>query len=193
MAVIPLKQVHACKMDGPVLRAVDPAIFRLRYFTHCMACGFCKDSCCAYGVDIDLPNVARLKALPSSFKARVGVAEDQWFTDGVVADGEFAGGAHVRTRVVDGACVFRDRKGRGCHIHGWALENGVDYHRIKPMVSILFPLTFEHGVLTASEEAADGTLVCSGQGPTLYDGVRGELLYYFGDGLVAELDGMRNG
>ena len=177
-------------MGGPVLKSVDPAIFSLRYFTRCMACSFCNDSCCDHGVDIDLGNVARLKALPESFKARVGVPDSAWFTAEIVRDAEFDGGAHVRTRVVDGTCVFRDRKGRGCHIHGWALENNVDYHTVKPLVSTLFPLTFEHGVLVASAEAADGTLICSGEGPSLYDGARSELLYYFGEGLVAELDGM---
>jgi hypothetical protein len=177
-------------MGGPVLCAVDPQIFVLRYFTHCMVCGFCRDACCDHGVDIDEENVARLKALPESFKARVGVPEEQWFTQDVVADAEFAGGRYRRTAVRDGACVFRDRAGRGCLIHGWALEQGIDYHQIKPIVSTLFPLTFEHGVLVPSSEAADGTLICSGDGPTLYEGARRELLYYFGPELVAELDGL---
>jgi hypothetical protein len=188
VSALSLKAEYPCKMGGPVLHAVDPAIFSLRYFTHCMACGFCKDACCDHGVDVDLNNVARLKALPQSFRDRIGVPADAWFTAEVTRDAEFDGGAHVRTRVLNGTCVFRDQTGRGCHIHGWALENGVDYHTIKPLVSTLFPLTFEHGVLEASAEAADGTLVCSGQGPSLYDGARSELLYYFGEGLVMELD-----
>lgn len=192
MTIVALKGTYASRVGGPVIRAVDPAIFSLRYFTACMACGFCKDACCDHGVDIDLENVARLKALPDGFKARVGVPEHAWFTDAALADAEFAGGRHVRTAVVDGACVFRDRKGRGCLIHGWALERGIDYHALKPMVSVLFPLTFEHGVLVPSAEAADGTLVCSGEGTSLYEGARAELRYYFGDGLVAELDGLGN-
>ena len=122
------------------------------------------------------------------FKALVGVPESEWFTSTVVKDSEFAGGAHVRTAVVEGTCVFRDRKGRGCLIHGWALAEGLDYHSIKPLVSTLFPLTFEHGVLVPSGEAVDGSLVCAGGGPSLYEGARDELLYYFGAGLVAELD-----
>jgi hypothetical protein len=188
-----LKASYPCVMGGPVLHAVDPKIFTLRYFTHCMACGFCGDSCCDHGVDIDEGNVVRLKALPPAFKARVGVDEADWFTPEALEDREFAGGRYRRTAVVDGTCVFRDRKGRGCLIHGWALEQGIDYHILKPIVSTLFPLTFEHGVLVPSGEAADGSLVCSGQGLTLYEGARAELLYYFGSGLVAELDGMANG
>ncbi len=193
MTLVALGASYPCVMGGPVIRAVDPRIFSLRYFTHCMACSFCKDSCCDHGVDVDLGNVARLKALPAAFKARVGVPESQWFTAGVTEDSEFAGAAHRRTAVVDGACVFRDRAGRGCLIHGWALEQGIDYHSIKPLVSTLFPLTFEQGALVPSDEAADGTLVCSGQGPSLYQGARAELLYYFGPGLLAELDAMADG
>ena len=38
------------------------------------------------------------------------------------------------------------------------------------------------------DEVEDGTLVCLGQGPTLYQGVRSELEYYFGPSFVEELD-----
>ncbi|MEJ0041100.1 MAG: hypothetical protein WDM81_02205 [Rhizomicrobium sp.] len=34
-----------------------------------------------------------------------------------------------------GKCVFLNPKGRGCQIHGYALEKGIDYHALKPMVS----------------------------------------------------------
>ena len=188
MSVSKLGRSYPCHMGGPVLQAVDLRIFTLRYFTRCMACTFCKDACCDHGVDVDLENVARLKALPESFKSRVGVPESGWFTDLVVEDPEFAGGRQVRTQVVDGACVFRDAKGRGCLIHGWALENGMDYHQIKPIVSVLFPLTFEQGVLVPSSEMLDESLVCGGAGETLYHGLRDELGYYFGPELIAELD-----
>lgn len=67
----------------------------------------------------------------------------------------------------------------------------MDYHALKPMVSALFPVTFEQGVLTAAGEAAEGSLRCGGEGPTLYEGARDELRHYFGDGLIAELDDLR--
>jgi len=178
-------------MGGPVLYGVDPAIFGLRYFTHCMDCGFCHDACCDHGVDVDLGNAARLRALPRDFHDRIGAPQDEWFTKEVVHDAEFPGGAHVRTATRDGACIFRNQAARGCAIHAYCLEQGLDYHLLKPMVSILFPVTFEHGILTASGEAADGTLICSGSGPSLYDGARSELLYYFGPALIAELDGLK--
>lgn len=190
--MIALSRDYACVMGGPVLHGVDPSIFTLRYFTHCMDCGFCGDACCQHGVDIDLGNAARLRDLPTEFHDRIGAPAGQWFTGDVILDGEFPGGAHVRTAVRNGTCIFRNEARRGCAIHAYCLEQGLDYHLLKPMVSVLFPVTFERGVLTASGEAADGSLVCSGSGPSLYDGARDELRYYFGPGLIAELEELRS-
>jgi hypothetical protein len=192
MSVVALAGSYVCKMGGPVLRAVDRRIFSLRYYRDCMGCGFCGDSCCQHGVDVDLDNVARLKAAPQAFKALVGVPESDWFTADIVVDGEFPSGCHVRTRLRDGACVFRNPAGRGCLIHGFSLAAGLDYHALKPIVSVLFPLTFEQGVLVASDEVLDGTLACGGEGHSCYDGARDELRYYFGDGLIAELDALKD-
>jgi hypothetical protein len=189
--VIALAHAYPCVMGGPVLHAVDPAIFSLRYFTHCLECGFCRDACCDHGVDIDLDNAARLKALPQDFHDRIGAPVTAWFSDEAFMDREFPGGAHLRTAVRSGACIFRNAGGRGCAIHAYCLDRGLDYHDYKPMVSVLFPVTFEQGVLTASGEAADGSLICSGQGPSLYDGARSELGYYFGESLLAELDQLK--
>jgi len=189
--MIALSRAYESVMGGPVLRAVDPAIFSLRYFTRCMECGFCKDACCDHGVDIDLGNMERLKSLPRDFRDRIGAPVEEWFTNQVTADEEFPGGAHVRSRVMNGTCVFRNRDARGCAIHAYCLEKGLDYHRFKPMVSALFPVTFELGVLTASGEAAEGSLVCGGVGPSLYEGARGELSYYFGPAFVTELDQLK--
>jgi hypothetical protein len=192
MTVIPLGREFPSIFGAPVIRAADDRIFSLRYFTHCMACGFCNDQCCNYGVDIDRANMDGLRSLGPSFEAFAGLPQDAWFTGDLVEDREFPSGMHGRTRSVDGKCIFADRTGRGCRIHAYCLEQGLDYHLYKPMVSILFPLTFECGVLEPSSEAVDGSLVCSGDGPSLYDGVRSEVAYYFGDGLIAALDRLRS-
>lgn len=188
MSVVALARAHPSIHKAPVLTAVDTDIFALRYFTHCMRCGFCADQCCSYGVDIDVENANALLALGDDFKAFVGVPESEWFTDEIVLDAEFPSGRNRRTRTRGSHCVFHKPGGRGCLIHAWCLDKGLDYHLLKPMVSILFPVTFEHGCLVASSEVHDRSLVCHGQGPTLYEGVRAELAYYFGGALVAELD-----
>jgi hypothetical protein len=187
---VPLSRAYACRGGGPVLHAVETRIFALRYFRDCMACTFCNDICCSFGVDVDLGNVERLKAMPQDFHDFIGVPASEWFTDEVIADPEFPTGRHVRTQVRDGRCVFLNRQDRGCKVHSWCLQKGLDYHTVKPLVSILFPLTFEYGVLAASNEIVDGSLACSGEGHTAYRGSRGEVDYYFGPELVAELDGL---
>ena len=58
------------------------------------------------------------------------------------------------------------------------------------MVSILFPVTFDYGLLHPSNEIEDRSLQCYGDGPTLYRGVRDEIAWYFGAGARRELDGM---
>jgi hypothetical protein len=191
--VVALSKAYPCAGGGPVLTAIEPRIFTLRYFQNCMGCGFCRDACCQYGVDIDLENAERLRAMPADFHAFVGVPASQWFTGDVVADAEFPSGRHVRTQVKNGGCVFLNRPGRGCKIHAYCLDRGIDYHALKPMVSTLFPLTFDYGVLAASGEVVDGSLVCGGEGPSCYRGARGELAHYFGDALVAELDRLEAG
>ncbi len=190
MSALALERSYVSVFGAPVLSGVDPGIFTLRYFRRCMECGFCSDQCCDHGVDIDVENVRRLQALGPEFATYVGSGPERWFTDEIVRDPEFPGGANRRTRVEDGRCIFRAKNGRGCRIHAWCLENDLDYRGLKPLVSILFPVTFEHGVLMPSRELLDGSLVCGGKGDTLYEGARDELAHFFGGHLVAELDAL---
>lgn len=189
--MIALPRDYACRWGAPVIRAVDERIFSLRYFARCMACGFCHDQCCDYGVDIDSENMERLRELGPAFETFAGVPHTEWFTRTLTEDGEFPSGWHARTAAKHGKCIFADRAGRGCRIHAFCIGNGLDYHLYKPMVSILFPVTFEHGTLVPSPEAVDASLVCGGQGERLYDGVREEIGWYFGEELLAALDVVR--
>jgi hypothetical protein len=186
--MIALSRAYASVFGAPVIDRIDPRLFTLRYFAACMDCSFCADQCCSYGVDIDTANIDALRGLGADFAAFVGVPQSDWFTAERSADAEFPSGTYGRTQTRDGKCVFADRGGRGCRIHAWCLQQGLDYHRYKPLVSTLFPVTFEFGALVPSPETLDGTLACAGSGPTLYQGARDELVYYFGEAFVAELD-----
>ena len=176
----------------PVLHAADDRIFNLSYFRRCLACTFCNDQCCDHGVDVDVANAERLLALDGSFESYVGTPKSEWFTQEQVEDDEFPSRRHLRTQTKKGKCVFHSRSGRGCAIHAWCLANEMDYHALKPMVSVLFPLTFERGVLVPSNEITENELVCAGRGDTLYDGAREELAWYFGNELVQVLDRLRD-
>jgi hypothetical protein len=183
-----LPRAFPSRYGVPVLRAVDPAIFHLRYFTHCLQCGFCNDWCCQFGVDVDRYHVDRILAHADELETYLGIARDRWFTGEVEAEADSPGGETWRTRVEHGACVFLNRHGRGCLLHAFCLERGIDHHELKSLVDGLFPLTFEAGVLAPADEALDHELVCLDTGPTLYRGMRAEIAYYFGSDLVAVLD-----
>lgn len=193
MSLIELSRDYPSIHGAPVISAVDTEIFTRRYFTHCMDCTFCHDTCCSYGADIDLPNAERLLAMDGDFEAYAGVPKSEWFDNNVVDDGEFPSGKMMRVRAKDGHCVFLNLKGRGCKIHSYCLERGIDYHTIKPFVCFLFGVTFEYGRLVPSNEIADESLICYGDGPTLFEAARGEIGYLFGKELVAELERVRDG
>jgi len=187
---LPLSRPYVARDGAPVIDRVDADVFTHRYFGACLACGFCGDACCDYGVDADAAVVTRIMAQADAIEARVGVARDGWFTGSLAPDADLPGGAGTRTQVADGGCVFRSRTSRGCLLHAYAMETGQDYHLLKPMVSTLFPLTFTEGLLCLSGELEDGSLICGGTGPSAYEAVRPELEYYFGTDLVVELDAL---
>jgi hypothetical protein len=191
MSAVPLTRPYPSIWKRPVIRFVDPRIFRLKYFRRCMACSFCGDQCCENGVDVDRDNAGRLAGLGAAFERFVGIPKDEWFEGDVTADDEFPSRFYLRTRVSGAHCVFHDSSTRGCKIHAWSLSQGLDHRRLKPMVSLLFPVTFEQGVLIPSTEVLDRSLVCSGSGDSLYHGARDELAHFFGPALLEELDGVQ--
>ena len=184
----PLEQTYVCRLGAPSLSQVDTTIFTTRYFTFCMQCTFCHDSCCSYGVDVDIENVGRLLKAADAFEAFLGVPRDEWFEPGWIEDAEFPGGRYTRIQVRDGRCVFLNRAGRGCQIHRYCESRALNYHELKPLVSVLYPVTFDEALLQPSDEVGEHDLICLGQGPTLYRGTRDQLAWYFGRELVAALD-----
>jgi len=191
--IVDLKRSYTARYGAPTITQIAVEIFQLRYFTHCMSCKFCGDWCCSYGVDIDVENVARVLEHKDELEARLKIPASEWFLGEPDEHPDYPGGACLRTNTVDGKCVFLNRQSRGCHLHAFALEKGLDYHDLKPVLSTTFPLTFDDGVLHVMDEVEDGTLVCLGDGPTLYRGVRPELEYYFGAAFVKELDEIEAG
>jgi Fe-S-cluster containining protein len=185
-----LSRPYASHEGVPVITHVDTDIFVLTYFMDCMKCDFCHDSCCGYGADTDVKNVRRLQAHAAGLGAYVGLPPEGWFQPGSTRDRDYPGGRYTRTRVRDGSCVFLNRSGRGCLIHRYCMEQGIDFHQLKPLVCSLFPLTFDAGRLFPSAEILDGSLQCRGPGPTLYRGARADIGHYFGPELIAELDVM---
>jgi len=186
--ILELSKTYCSRYGAPRISKVDTGIFRFAYFAECRACGFCADQCCSWGVDVDAPNMARLLEHAEPLEARTGVPRERWFEARLEEDPDFPGGRVGRTRAEGGACVFLDRKNRGCHIHGYCLDRGLEVHSLKPFMSSLFPITFGDGLLLASDEVEEGSLACAGAGTSVYRGSRAVLEQYFGADLVAELD-----
>jgi len=184
---------YPSRYGTPVIRRLDPDIFTLRYYAHCMACGFCGDACCDHGVDVDLVHRDAILRHADRLEAWTGIPRTRWFTARVERDPDYPGGGAVRTRTRDGHCVFLARPGRGCRLHAFCLAEGIDYHDLKSLVDILFPITFARDLLCPAEELADGALICASEGPTAYRGLRNELRYYFGERFVGECDRLEAG
>jgi Fe-S-cluster containining protein len=187
--IIQLSKPYESRFGTPVIDRAHPAIFELKYFARCMSCNFCHDWCCSYGADVDSLNAKRLLARADEIEKFVGISKEKWFDHSdTLEDYEAPGQLWLHTNVINGACVFLNRRGRGCLLHSFSLTNNTDYHELKPMICAIFPLTFEDGLLTYADEVEDSSLVCADQGLSLYLGVRKELEFYFGKGLIEELD-----
>lgn len=189
--VIKLKNSYPSIHGLPVIHSVDTDIFDITYFMKCMECTFCKDQCCEWGADIDMQNVERVMKYKDELEQFTGIPSDKWFDESEKAtDYEYPGHEYMRTTYDEEKdyCIFLNTKGRGCMLHSFALHKGIDYHEIKPFFCSMFPVTYMDGVLMTPEEIDENLTACLGEGPTLYQGSRDELKYYFGEGLVSELD-----
>jgi len=185
---IKLSKTYTGCFGKPVIDRVDPRIFVLHYFGNCMQCTTCKDECCSFGVDIDIKNIQRLQPFAEELEKYSGIAHEKWFQKEMTADLDYPGGLYTRVQGKNGHCIFLDTVNRGCIIHRFCLDRNIDYHLLKPIVSCLFPVTFDHRLLMPMLEIEEQSLVCQHSGMSLYHGVRGDLLYYFGNGFINELD-----
>jgi Fe-S-cluster containining protein len=191
--IVSLSRSYTARPGAPTVDRVDLRIFHERFFSACMDCAFCYDTCCQYGATVEAPLVEAIHRQAEELEAYLGVPRQHWFVSEFQADADYPGGRYTRTRVVEGSCVFLNRTGRGCLLHRFCLDKGLDVHQLKPMACHMFPVLWEDGVLIPPLEVQDRTLICYGTGPTLYRSARGDLLYYFGPELVAELDGLESG
>ena len=187
--IIKLKKSYSSIHGLPVIHSVDTEIFIRTYYMHCMQCIFCNDQCCSYGADIDMLNVNRILEHKEGLEEFTNIKSEKWFYPKKRKwDHEYPGHDYTRISKKDDACIFLNRNGRGCMLHSYALEKGFDFHTIKPFFCTIFPVTFNEGVLVIPEEVEEKSLACLGSGPTLYQGAREEIRYYFGDEIVTELD-----
>jgi Fe-S-cluster containining protein len=185
-----LSRNYAPRVGVMVVDRIDPRLFTATYFHACMECTFCHDACCQHGATIDPPFRDTILARAAELEPIVGRPASEWFTDDFIDDPDYATGGYVRTRVFDRRCVFLNRKGRGCLLHGHALSQGIPVQEVKPLACNLFPIGWGEGALMVPPEIEDRELVCLGPGLTLYRSARNDVLYYYGPELIEELDAL---
>lgn len=190
--IIKLHKEYPCGFGKPAIDKIDSNIFIYRYFGKCFECNYCKDECCNHGVDIDITNVERLLKIKDELEKFVQIPANEWFISNYIPDSEFPGGKYTRTNTKNGKCVFIDTKNRGCLIHKYCIIQNIDFHELKPIVSCLFPLTFDNGLLHPMDEIEEQNFVCMEGIMNLYRGVRNDLKYYFGEELIELLDNLEN-
>ncbi len=179
--MIPVKSVtKTIRIDK-----VSTRIFRRKYFVRCLDCPLCQDMCCWYGCDIDIGERDRILTYAQDLEAAVGVPASGWFEEQTKQNPDYPSGRYTRSKVYHQRCVFYDHTLRGCYLHRFAIEKGMDPHFLKPMVCFLFPLTWHRDCLSVSRFLNE--LPCKNQGLSIFSAQKNELAYYLGDDFVSEL------
>jgi len=170
---------------GVKIDEVEESIFSSRYFARCLDCLFCQDSCCSCGCQMDRAERDRILIYAPELEARLGISASQWFKE-IIKDADYPSGESVRTKVYGDRCVFYDHRLRGCWLHRFAVEKGMDHHLLKPMVCCLFPVAWEKGCLFVSGFLDE--MPCKDQGVPVFQAQKEELRFYFGGEFVSELE-----
>ncbi|MCX6012259.1 MAG: DUF3109 family protein [Chloroflexi bacterium] len=168
------------------IRIFDETIFSQKYSGKCMDCSYCEDICCSNGCQLDLKEKAKILLYEKELKERLPLPAEKWFLSNIVKDADFPSGAYIKSTVHNGKCIFYDHKNRGCILHRFAVKRNIDWHSIKPMVCILFPITWEGEGLYMSDFLNE--LPCSSTGISIYENQKEEIEYYFVFFLVKELE-----
>ena len=111
------------------------------------------DACCQYGCDVDLFERDAILARAEQIRPvlRAEVQDLPWFDESEPEhDPDVPSGTVVRTAVHDDGCLFLAHDKRGCAIHRASLEQGWDFHGVKPTICRLFPLSYGEGAILVS-------------------------------------------
>ena len=170
------------------ITSIDEGILRSRYFARCMECNECDDNCCNYGCPVDISEAGRILTYREDLEKKINVPAEEWFLEGTESLIGFPSEEIKRTRVINGKCVFHNINSRGCYLHQFALERGIDPHSIKPMICFLFPLTWEGSCLYVSEFLEE--LPCKNIGVTILESQIHEMSLYLGEEFIKEVNGL---
>ncbi|CAN5598417.1 hypothetical protein BH11MYX1_BH11MYX1_38810 [soil metagenome] len=187
------------ELDHPRFSKAELDVFTRRVVADCMthSCAMHEtgkvrlDACCQYGCDVDLFEKDAILANADKIRP-VLAAEVQhlpWFDESEPElDPDVPSGTVVRTAVHDKGCLFLSHDKRGCGIHRASIEQGWDFHGIKPSICRLFPLSYGEGMILVSDDYNDYSCAYQDDAPTLYRVARETIGALFGADLVAAMD-----
>ena len=171
---------------GLRIKEVAESLFSRKYYADCLDFDQCRDICCSYGCDVDTAERDRILAFTDQLEPRLGIPAACWFENDLIKDASYPSGLVARTRVYDERCVFHDRRARGCLLHHFANEKGMDWRQLKPMVCAIFPITWERGRLLTSPFLEE--LPCNDRGTSVFQAQKQELKNFFGDHFVNDIE-----
>jgi len=186
-------------LDHPRFHAAEVAVFTRKVVADCMthACAMQAthteklDACCQYGCDVDLFERDAILARAETIKPVLAaeVRELPWFDESEPEhDPDVPSGTVVRTAVHGSGCLFLSHDKRGCAIHRASLEQGWDFHGVKPSICRLFPLSYGEGMIVVSDDYHDYSCAYQDDAPSLYQVARDALAALFGPELVRAMD-----
>ncbi len=186
-------------LDHPRFTKAELDVFTRRVVADCMthSCAIHEtgtvrlDACCQYGCDVDL--FEKDAILANADKIRPVLATEvqhlPWFDESEPEhDPDVPSGTVVRTAVHTKGCLFLSHDKRGCGIHRASIEQGWDFHGIKPSICRLFPLSYGEGMILVSDDYQDYSCAYQADAPTLYRVARDTIGALFGADLVAAMD-----
>ncbi|MBI1733424.1 MAG: hypothetical protein HYR49_11755 [Gammaproteobacteria bacterium] len=192
--MIDLSRPYTSRNGRPTIDRVDARIFTARYFAECMKCSFCFDECCQHGTNISPLDEANILKHAPALEGRIGLPASAWFDNQWEGTVDFPGGKIMRARAYGGRvrngpqmCVFAAHGGRGCILHTYALENNLSPYDVKPEDCHIFPLMYDNGALVPAVEIGEKSLICQGNGETLFRSMFSALGHFFGEAFVEEL------
>jgi hypothetical protein len=199
---------------GPIYLAVDDSrvrfierdVFLVSFTPDCMAHGCrCRDendrprldACCQHGADVRVPEkeaILRRAAEVASVLEPAWQNPERWFDEREPgADPEAPLGFVIRTATTDldddtSGCAFLEHTGtRGCGLHVAAQRHGFNPAEIKPLACQLYPLSFEYGRLSLSEDFYRYSCASSGS-TSVYQVMRDTIAATFGEESLRALD-----
>src|SRR5512139_4234305 len=185
------------ELDHPKWQRAEVAVFTRRVVADCMThnCTIVDgnklklDACCQYGCDVDLTERDAILARAESIRPILSpeVRDLPWFDESnPEQDPDTPSGTVVRTEVHNDGCLFLAHDRRGCAIHRASLEQGWDFHGVKPAICRLFPMSYEEDTIVIADEFPEYSCAHV-EGPSLYRISRDTLADVFGRELVAAM------